>query len=434
MVGGMPKDAPAVTVVGINYPPEPTGIAPYTGAMTRGLAARGNRVRAVTAHPHYPDWKVAPGYGQWSRREHLASVAVHRVRHYVPRPPTGLRRLLSEITFGVRAAMTRWGRPNVLVFVSPALFATCIGMLRAKLTHRRTPTVVWVQDLYSLGLAETGQGAGVTGRIMRLAEGSVLRAADKVVVIHDRFARRVSDDFGVGRDRISVVRNWTHLPSLSTVDRAAARKSLGWGDETVVLHAGNMGVKQGLENVVEAARLSADTEAGVRFVLLGNGGERAALESSAEGVTQLDFLDPLPDAQFATALAAADVLLVNEKPGVSEMAVPSKLTSYFSTGRPVLAATDESGITAEEIRAAEAGVVVPAGSPSALLEAALSLGRDAARADALGASGRRYRETVLDESFAIDRFANLLVQLIRGGHEQHEVTSTGDSPLNGSSS
>ncbi|OYC98672.1 glycosyltransferase [Microbacterium sp. Yaish 1] len=430
----MPKDAPAVTVVGINYPPEPTGIAPYTGAMTRGLAARGNRVRAVTAHPHYPDWQVAPGYGQWSRREHLASVAVHRVRHYVPRPPTGLRRLLSEITFGVRAAMTRWGRPNVLVFVSPALFATCIGMLRAKLTHRRTPTVVWVQDLYSLGLAETGQGAGVTGRIMRLAEGSVLRAADKVVVIHDRFARRVSDDFGVARDRISVVRNWTHLPSLPAVDRAAVRKSLGWGDETVVLHAGNMGVKQGLENVVEAARLSDDTKAGVRFVLLGNGGERAALESSAEGVTQLDFLDPLPDAQFATALAAADVLLVNEKPGVSEMAVPSKLTSYFSTGRPVLAATDESGITAEEIRAAEAGVVVPAGSPSALLEAAVSLGRDAARADALGASGRRYRETVLDESFAIDRFANLLEQLIRGGHEQHGAPSTRHSPPDGASS
>lgn len=307
-------------------------------------------------------------------------------------------------------------------------------MIRAKLFHRRTPAVVWVQDLYSLGLTETGQAAGLTARVMRLIEGKLLRAASRVVVIHDRFARRVADDFGVSPDRIVVVRNWTHLPLAPAIDRTSARNVFGWQDEVIVLHAGNMGVKQGLENVVEAARLSGDTGAGVRFVLLGNGGERAKLEGLAQSIDQLEFMDPLPDEQFALALAAADVLLVNEKPGVSEMAVPSKLTSYFSTGRPVLAATDESGITAEEIRAAEAGVVVPAGAPSALLEAAVSLGRDAARADALGASARRYRETVLDESFAIDRFANLLEQLIRGGHEQHGAPSTRHSPPDGASS
>ncbi|MGU3357833.1 glycosyltransferase [Microbacterium sp. M4A5_1d] len=434
MVEGMPKDAPAVTVVGINYPPEPTGIAPYTGAMARGLAARGTSVRTVTAHPHYPDWRVAPGYGQWASSEHLDSVQVQRVRHYVPNPPTGVRRLLSEITFGVRSALTRWGAADVLVFVSPALFGASLGMIRAKLFHRRTPTAVWVQDLYSLGLTETGQGAGLTARVMRVVEGRLLRAASRVVVIHDRFARRVAADFGVPPNRIVIVRNWTHLPLAPAIDRATARSVFGWGEEVVVLHAGNMGVKQGLENVVNAARLSGETGARVRFVLLGNGGQRGHLEGLAEGIEQVEFMDPLADDQFALALAAADVLLVNEKPGVSEMAVPSKLTSYFSTGRPVLAATDEGGITAEEIRAADAGVVVPAGSPSALLEAAVALGRDTARADALGANGRHYRETVLDESFAIDRFANLLEQLIRGGHEQQRAPSTRHSPLDGASS
>ncbi|MDD7930672.1 glycosyltransferase [Microbacterium thalli] len=419
----MPKDAPAVTVVGINYPPEPTGIAPYTGALTRGLAARGMRVRAVTAHPHYPDWELAPGYGQWSRKERLAAVQVHRVRHYIPRPPTGVRRLLSELTFGLRSATVPWGSPDALVLVSPALFSACVAMARAKLFHRRTPVVVWVQDLYTLGLTETGQGSGIVARIMRVLEGSLLRAADSVVVIHDRFAQRIAHDLRVQSDRITVVRNWTHLPPSPDIDRAEARRALGWGDETVVLHAGNMGLKQGLDNVIAAARRSADEGARVRFVLLGNGGERAKLEKLAEGIPHLDFVDPLPDEQFAQALVAADVLLVNEKPGVSEMAVPSKLTSYFSTGRPVLAATDETGITADEIRAARAGTVVPAGSPSELLTAAITLGRDRARADALGASGRRYRETVLDESFAIERFANLLSLLINRKRKPPEATT-----------
>jgi glycosyltransferase involved in cell wall biosynthesis len=427
----MSKNAPAVTVVGLNYPPEPTGIAPYTGAMTRGLAERGIRVRAITAHPHYPEWEVSPGYGQWSHRELLAGVGVHRLRHYIPKPPTGLRRLISELTFGVRAAAAHWGSPDALVLVSPALFSSCIAMLRTRLLSPRTPTVVWVQDLYSLGMTETGQGSGLVGRVMHAAEGWLLRSSDKVVVIHDRFARRVVEDFALDPARIDVVRNWTHLSPGLQIDRNTARTAFGWKDETVVLHAGNMGVKQGLDNVVAAARLADERDDDVRFVLLGGGGERDRLRRLGADVRHLQFIDPLPDDQFAQALAASDVLLVNEMPGVSEMAVPSKLTSYFSTGRPVLAATDEAGITAEEITSAQAGKVVPAGSPAALLDAALELGRTPDAAEALGENGKRYRETVLDETFAIDRFANLLSLLINAGRERPAARVASVDPLNG---
>jgi glycosyltransferase involved in cell wall biosynthesis len=266
---------------------------------------------------------------------------------------------------------------------------------------------------------------------VRAAEGWLLRRADKVVVIHDRFARRIAEDFGLNSARIEVVRNWTHLAPRPDIDRASARAAMGWGNETVVLHAGNMGVKQGLDNVIAAARIADERNENVRFVLMGGGGERDRLRAAGADVQRLEFIDPLPDAQFAQALAAADVLLVNEMPGVSEMAVPSKLTSYFSSGRPVLAATDDAGITAEEIRSAGAGVVVPGGSPTALLDAAVELGRSPARAEALGANGKNYRETVLDETFAIDRFANLLSLLINAGRERPAARVTSVDPLNG---
>ncbi len=103
------------------------------------------------------------------------------------------------------------------------------------------------------------------------------------------------------------------------------------------------------------------------------------------------------------------------------MAVPSKLTSYFAAGRPVLAATDDSGITAQEVRAARAGVVVPAGSPEKLLEGALTLAADTETAAAFGENGRAYRQTVLDESFAIDRFDSLLTKLISTSADRRPV-------------
>jgi len=405
----VPLPNPRVAFIGLNYHPEHTGIAPYTSAMARGLARRGHPVRVLTTHPHYPSWKVAPGYGQWIRDQTLDHVHVRRLKHYVPRKPRGLARLLSELSFGVRAIFSRWGHPEAIVLVSPALFSSVLVMLRARLSRSDAPVVVWVQDLYTLGLAETGQGDGLSVRVARAAEGWLLRSADRVVVIHDRFASRVRSDFRVPQQRITTVRNWTHLQQRATPDVATVRERFGWGtNEVIVLHSGNMGVKQGLNNVIEAAKLSSARQSPVRFVLLGDGSEREALESSAIGVSAVQFIRPLDDAAFAEALAGADVLLVNERPGVAEMAVPSKLTSYFAAARPVLAATDSTGITADEIRAAQAGIVVPAGTPEALLDAALALGADPEERRKFGAAGRRYRETVLDEEHAVDCFIQIL--------------------------
>lgn len=414
-----PERSPEVLVIGINYPPEHTGIAPYTGAMSRGLARRGIAARVIAAHPHYPDWKVKPGYGQWSRSEHLDGVNVKRVRHYVPNPPKGARRLVSEVSFGARSTTSRWGAPDAIVVVSPAMISSAMSALRAKALHRSTPLVVWVQDLYARGMSETGQG-GRAAQALAVIEGRLLRSADRVVVIHDRFADIIAHDFGVDRERITVVRNWTHLAPFPPVDVAAARARFGWRpDETVVLHTGNMGVKQGLTNVINTARLVEHSGDPVRFVLVGDGGERERLQALARGVGNLQFIPPLDDSDYAAALTSADILLVNELAGVSEMAVPSKLTSYFSAGRPVIAATDPAGITASEIRMADAGLVVAADDPEALRAAALELRDDPDRAATLGANGLRYRQTVLEEDAAIEKFADML----------HEITKIGDRTI-----
>lgn len=412
----MSSAPPRVLVLGLNYPPEPTGVSPYTGAMARGLVRRGFVTRVLTAHPHYPDWRIKAGYGQWSRSEQIDQVSVTRLRHYVPAEPRGLRRAASETSFGIRLVTTKWGRPDAIVVVSPALLSCAVSAFRARITQRKTPFVVWVQDLYTLGLTETKQGRGIVVRAMAEIEGRLLRRADRVIVIHDRFADRVQQEFGIPREKIEVIRNWTHLAPTPDVDVITTREKLGWApDEAIVLHAGNMGVKQGLDNVVGTARLAAERKSRVRFVLVGSGSQLERLKAAGAGIPNLEFVPPLDDTDFAAALQSADCLLVNELPGVSEMAVPSKLTSYFSAGRPVVAATDVDGITAEEIRNADAGVIVPSGNPTALLAAAETLAANPDVSRRLGLNGREYRHTVLDEESAIDKFTEMLTNLITQG-------------------
>lgn len=398
-----------IAVLSLNFPPEPTGIAPYVGGLTAGLCKAGYRVDAYVAHPHYPEWKIREGYGQWTRVECVKGVQLRRKLHYVPRSPRGIWRLVSELSFGARLLFVRWNRPQAVISVSPSLFATALAVLRIRLSRLRPTAVVWVQDIYTLGLTEIGEGSRFVQGITRWVEAHTLRAADRVVVIHQRFADFVTQELGVASSRVVVIRNWTHLPESGPTDAVAAKLTLGWpSDVTIAVHTGNMGAKQDLGNVVEAARLADERCAPVHFYLIGNGGERSELEERACGITRITFIDHLGDPEYRLALAAADVLLVNEKPGVAAMAVPSKLTSYFDAGRPVVAATDPAGITASEVAAADAGVIVCAGDPTALLDAVLSVCADAEAAARFGLNGRRYRSAVLDERTAIEHWVNMI--------------------------
>ena len=398
-----------MSILSLHYPPEETGNAPYTGALAAGLSARTHCVTAYVAHPHYPEWRIRPGYGQWRRTETIDGVTVRRLRHFVPRPPRGLRRLLSELSFGLRLLFSSFGSESVVIAVSPALFATALAVLRIRLTPSRPSLVVWVQDIYTLGLAETKEGGGFTALVTRFVERFVLRAADRVVVIHPKFAEYLAANVGVDAERIAVVRNWTHLRPSPPMCQRDARAALGWPtDVLLAVHTGNMGKKQGLENVVAAARLADERQAPIKFVLVGDGGERAGLELLARGIDRIQFVDPLDDADYRYALAAADCLLVNEMPGVASMSVPSKLTSYFDAARPILAATDAKGIAAGEIEQASAGVVVPAGDPQALLAMALLLSEDSERAAAYGAAGRRYCRELLTADAAISAFESVV--------------------------
>lgn len=402
-----------VLAVGINFAPEHAGIAPYTTRLCEFLAARGADVSVLTGVPHYPDWRRDPEY-RWRlrRTERSERLEVRRLRHYVPPTQSAARRGLYELTFGVHVASQRLRtHPDVVLAVVPSL----LGAVAARHLARRAnaPLAVWVQDLMGQAAAQSGiRGGARSARAVGAIEGRLLRAADRVLVLGDHFAGHVKS-LGVDPGRIAIHPNWTHVAPPSGAARADTRARMGWRtDETIVLHSGNMGMKQGLENVIDAARLAGERPGSrVRFVLMGDGSQRPALELRARGVGALDLVPPVLDADYADVLAAADLLLVNERPTQVDMSLPSKLTSYFRAGRPVVAACPAGGGTAAEMRRAAAGPIVAAGDPVALLDAVVRLAADPAEGDRLGAAGAAYAERHLTARPALEGLAAALGQL-----------------------
>jgi glycosyltransferase involved in cell wall biosynthesis len=235
-------------------------------------------------------------------------------------------------------------------------------------------------------------GGGAVASATTAAERWAAARAAAIGVVANSFHPYVQS-LGVSPDRIVDVPNWSRnaKPELSI---SAVRRRFGWTDERqIVLHAGNMGLKQGLEQVVEAARLAAQRSDPVRFVFCGGGSQEGAIRAAARDLGNVDFLGLQPDGIHASLLAAADVLLLSERGTQIDMSLPSKLTSYTAAGRPILAAVALAGGSAARIERSGAGIVVPAGEPDAMLSALERLRRQPALAARLAAAGELYAGT-----------------------------------------
>ncbi|MBK7625572.1 MAG: glycosyltransferase family 4 protein [Kineosporiaceae bacterium] len=359
-----------ILVIGINYSPEPSGIAPYTTGVADELARHADEVTVVTGMPHYPSWSVAREHRKFHHEEphEPGQPRVIRLSHYVPSRQTAIRRAAYELTFLLHvlwAARRLPRRPDLIVSATPALGGAVAAARLARWLD--VPLLTIVQDLMAKAAGQSGiKGAGsLVRRVTATLEGFALRHATRVAVVTNAF-RPTVEAYGVASERIDHLPNWTHVQP-STVDRREARRRLGWSRHTfIAAHTGNIGLKQDLGNLVEAARLFGE-DSGAEILVIGDGSQRAALARQSEGVNAIQLLDPLDDDAYPLALAAADVLLINERPSVGDMSLPSKLTSYLAAGRPVLAAVADDGATASELRRTKgAGHLVPPGDPEAL--------------------------------------------------------------------
>lgn len=392
------------------YWPEDVGSAPYLTGLAEHLSERGHDVVVATTFAHYPDWRSSAG-GRLAASDTRKGVTIRRRWNYVPRTQSAAHRALYELTlvsFGLTALPYRW-RPHVVVGTCPSLAGGALAALAAKIFGVSYGLVF--QDLMGLAAAQSGVAGGArVARLVRSVELRLAARADAVGVIGEGF-RRYLEEGGVAPERIRRLRNWTRRTE-PTETAAETRARFGWdAAEFVCVHGGNMGQKQALDNLLDtAALLDGDR---VRISLVGEGNDRARLEQRARelDLRNVDFIALQGPGPWEETMQAADVLLVNQRASVTDMSLPSKLTSYFAAGRPVVAAASRESETASEIKAAGAGLVVPPADPSAFRDAILALRDDPAGADAFGASAKAYAESTLSRAAILEEYEDFVYGL-----------------------
>lgn len=395
-----------ILFLGLNYSPEEIGIGRYSGDMARALAAAGHEVRAVVAAPYYPTWKVFAGHeGFGWRRTREDGVDVTRCPIYVPARPSGLKRIIHHLSFlaaslppMVKAAAGF--RPDLVITVAPSLIAAPVAWLSARLC--RAKCWLHVQDFemeaaFATGLVSEG---GIAQRLGPWFEKTVIALFDTVSSISPQMCAKLREK-GVPPAQVFELRNWADIDEIRPLGGISSYRTQ-WDITTphVALYSGNIANKQGIEIVLDAARLLQHRK-DLTFVVCGQGPNRGNLETAAADLPNIRFHDLQPRERLGELLGMASVHLMPQLADAADLVLPSKLTNMLASGRPIVATALPSTGLADEVEGC--GLLATPGSAQTFAAKIERILDDPELAGRLGAAGRTRAEERWAQGPILDR-------------------------------
>ncbi len=408
-----------ILLYGINFFPELTGIGKYTGEMAQWLARQGHEVRVITAPPYYPEWKIGENYSAWRYQKEIFSgkLTAYRCPLWVPENPTAIKRILHLASFAftslpIALSQIIW-KPDVVFAVEPPLFISPITVFLSKVLG--VNSWLHVQDFevdaaFSLGMLKNSK----LQNFVISVESGLMKHFNVVSSISGKMLEKLKLK-GLVHEKIRFFPNWVDTDKICPLDRQSVyRRELNIDDGVkVVLYSGNMGEKQGLDILVEAAK-KIQSRADLLFLFCGNGAAKQRLQKAAADLNNIQWLDLQPLDKLNELLNLADIHLLPQRADAADLVMPSKLTGMLASGKPVIVTAHEGTEVASVVGGK--GLVVPPGEPEALVGAIEKLLNDCELRMSLGIEARKYAEQYLNidsimKSFELDLY-NLLSETL----------------------
>ena len=388
------------------YPPDTSATAKMAAQVAETLAQT-HQVTVLAGRPSYDPDEYYPF--SFLRREIRNRVMVERVGS-TAYPRHQMRRRVSNYLSYLALAVPRalFIRPDVVLAMTDPPVAGIAGAFIGRLLDR--PFVYNIRDLYpdmAIGgdIVRPNSWVALWERMHRRA----LRQAVRVIVLGDDMRNRILSK-GVAPGRVVVVRDGAAIPASMPEPGDPIVQEIRCGFPFVALHAGNLGFYGAWETLLKAAEILRNENTGLVFI--GDGANRAQLQASVNGSSNVRILPFRPVEQVSHVMMAGDLHIVTIRRGLEGVVVPSKLYSILAAGRPVLAVAAPESDAARIVCESGCGIAVDPDDPAAVARAIREMRNDPAR---LAEMGRRARGAA--EKYArvneLQKFAGIIEEAVR---------------------
>ena len=396
-----------ILVLTINYWPERTGIGAVLTRRCEYLASVGHEVTVCTGMPYYPEWQVYPGYERkLILREKRNGVNILRSWIWVPSKVTSAKRVVFEASFLASSLLRALGssKPDLLLIESPPLGLGLSAIFLSK--WWKIPYVFDVMDLQPDAAADLGMLPKPVLPLLYRLETMAYRNASLISTVTGGMRQKIVEK-GISPDKVVVVpppADNSLFAVGNVVEGHEFRRKNGFEGKFLVTHTGNMGVKQGLDVMLDAA-LQLRDQREFAFVLAGDGAMKPRLQerAAALNLANLTFL-PLQDhPEYLQMLAATDMALIVQQSSVSDIVFPSKTVTLLSAARAVAASVSANSEIGRVICESGGGIVTEPENVEALSAAINDFFKYPAKRLAMGQAGRQYALENWDENRVLSR-------------------------------
>ena len=303
-------------------------------------------------------------------------------------------------------------KADVNVYLSQPPFIPFLGWLVSYLRKQPYYCVVMdVQPQMAVQMGLTSETA-LLARLLKHVTALSLRRANGVIVIGRCMAETV-EEMGVAAERIHTIQNWADEDEIRPIPARenSLRLAQGWQDSFVIMYAGNIGVPQSFDELLDAANALRDNKK-IRFVLIGGGARRNYVANRIEQL-KLNNVDLLPflheDYTLSEILSAGDMHYVSLRDNCTGLAVPSKSYGVLAAGRPILYVGSPDAEIARLIEEEQVGSVITSGNSAELQQAIISFANDPACWHNTSLQARRISETIYSTQSALRKYAEVIL-------------------------
>ena len=362
------------------FPPEAGATQTRAYEMARNWVRAGHQVTMLTEFPNHPSGIIPASYrGKWFEITELDAIQVIRVWVAASPNKTFRNRMLFYLTFMINAVLagiflTR-GRFDFLYATSPPLFVGAAALALSWL--RRIPMIFEVRDLWPESAVALGELKAKSAiKLATHLEEACYHRAKAIITVTEGIQKRLVER-NIQPNKILKIPNGanTDLFFFDYETREKTRLAYGWENRFVTMYAGIHGLAQGLEVMVEAARMM-EQNPDFLFVLIGDGPRKSEVKNLADqyDLKNVLFLNEQPREEMPSLLSSADAVLIPLRNlEIFKGALPSKLFDAWSCERPILLSVD--GEARELLESCAGGWFVPPENVPALVDAIVRISK-----------------------------------------------------------